>query len=256
MAALVSDLKEPTPHSAKFERLRIEDLNVLLTDTLFLRRWSRGLSQDSGVRAGELRQKAQAALETLLRLEARSSLAAGEAGLLTLTKGDLEVGLKLLREASRRFPGSTRVRYALARAERLAVSTRALDLRDPEAPIRPWRRLPRLEPQLSAVALLGEARTWLGQTDGAVREAGAKKSLGRLAFWIDQQLAREREQRKGTAEINGWWASETRRLVFGDRKDRREEDLGKLPFYQDMVQTHAAELDLHEEDAVYRVASA
>jgi tetratricopeptide (TPR) repeat protein len=241
----------------KAENLRGEDLAILLTDTLFLRRWSRELGQESGMRAGELRERAHAALERLLRLEGQSSLAAGEAGLLTLSEGDLDEGLKLLREAARRFPGSARVRYALARAERLAVSAHALDLRDPGAPIRPWRRLARLEPQLGAVALLGEARTWLGQTDGAIREAGARKSLGRLAFWIEMQLSREGEPRRDhSAEINAWWARETRRLVFGDRTDRREEDLGKLPFYLEMVQTHATELDLHEEDAVYRVATA
>jgi len=234
-----------------------EDLSVLLTDALFLRRWSRALHQEPDERMGELRKKAQAALERLLHLADRSSMAAGEAGLLTLAEGELEAGLTLLREAARRFPGSARVRYALARAERLAVSARALDPRDPEAPIRPWRRLARLEPQLGAVALLGEARTWLGQTDGAVREAHARQKLGELAFWINTQLAREQERRKDSfTELSAWWAREARRLVFGHRTDRREEDLGELPFYQEMVQTHAAELDLHEEDAVYRVASA
>lgn len=241
----------------QIDPLRSDDLSILLTDALFLRRWSRGLGREPGGRAEELRKKAHAALERLLRLEDRSSLAAGEAGLLTLAEGSLEEGLALLREAVRRFPGSARVRYALARAERLAVSARALDLRDPNAPIRPWRRLARLEPQLGAVALLGEARTWLGQTDGQVREAGARRKLGELAFWIDTQLARESERRKDTlTELSAWWAREARRLVFGDRMDRREEDLGKLPFYSEMVQTHAAELDLHEEDAVYRVAGA
>jgi hypothetical protein len=229
----------------------------LLTDTLFLRRWSRALGPGFRIRAGELRERAHAALERLLRLEGRSSLAAGEAGLLAPSEGDLDQGLKLLREAARRFPGSARVRYALARAERLAVSARALDLRDPEAPIRPWRRLARLEPQLRAVSLLGEARTWLGQTDGAVREAGARKSLGQLAFWINEQLSREREHRKdASAELHAWWARETRRMAFGERTDRREEDLIDLSFYLEMVQAHAVELDLHEEDAVYRVAAA
>ncbi len=251
------EISSSSTEGRKVEPVRFEDLSVLLTDTLFLRRWSRGLNHEAGGRAGELRQKAHAALERLLRLESRSSLAAGEAGLLTLSEGDLEEGLTLLRAAVRRFPGSARVRYALARAERFAVAARALDLRDPEAPIRPWRRLARLEPQLGAVALLGEARTWLGQTDGAVREAGARRTLGELAFWSHTQLARESERRKGSlTEISASWAREIQRLVFGDRPDRREEDLTKLPFYTERVQTHAAELDLHEEDAVFRVAVA
>jgi hypothetical protein len=148
------------------------------------------------------------------------------------------------------------VRYALARAERLAVSARALDLRDPEAPVRPWRRLTRLESQLRPVALLGEARTWLEQTDGMARETGAKESLGRLAHWIDQQLSRDTGTRKGAAEISIWWARETRRLAFGDRHDCREEDLTHLPFYLERAQAYATELDLHEEDMVYRVAAA
>ena len=245
---------ESAPES---EPIQSEDLSVLLTDALFLRRWSRALRQEPGERIGEIRKKAQAALESLLRLESRSSMAAGEAGLLTLAEGDLEAGLTLLREAAKRFPGSARVRYALARAERQAVSAHALDPRDPEAPIRPWRRLARIEPQLGAVALLGEARTWLGQTDGAVREAHARQKLGELAFWIHIQLAREEERRKDSyAELSAWWAREAQRLVFGRRADRREEDLGELSFYQEMIETHAAELDLHEEDAVYRVAGA
>jgi hypothetical protein len=148
------------------------------------------------------------------------------------------------------------VRYALARAERLAVTARTLDLSDPEGSVRPWRRLGRLEAQLNPVALLGEARTWLGQTDGSFREAGAKRSLGRLAYWIHEQLSREAGNRKGAAEISIWWARETRRLAFGDRHDRREEDLTRLPFYLESVQTYAAELDLHEEDMVNRVAAA
>jgi hypothetical protein len=173
--------------------------------------------------------------------------------LLTLTEGDLEQGLQLLRAAARRFPGSARVSYALARAERLAVSARTLDLRDPEGPVRPWRRLARLEAQLGPVALLGEVRTWLGQTDGVAREAAARRSLGQLAFWIDEQLSPES---KGAAEINAWWAREARRLAFGNRRDRREEDLTNLPFYLDRVQVYATELDMHEEDMVYRVAAA
>ncbi|MES1243289.1 MAG: tetratricopeptide repeat protein [Acidobacteriota bacterium] len=238
------------------EHLRLDDLNVLITDTFLLRRWSRSLGRNSDVLAGELRAKAHAALESLVRLEFRSSLAAGEAGLLTLSDGNIEEGLALLQAATRRFPGSARVRYALARAERMAVSARALDPRDPEAPVRPWRRLARLETQLGPVALLGEARTWLGQTDGAVREEGARRSLGRLAFWIDEQLSRDSGSKRGAAEINTWWAREARKLAFGDRKDRSEEDLTSLSFYLGRVQTYSTELDLHEEDAVYRIAAA
>ncbi len=251
----VSSEPQPAPHPAKVVHLRHEDIATLLTDTLFLRRWARAIDRDAGLRAGELRERAHAALERLLRWEGRSSLAAGEAGLLTLAEGDLDAGLKLLREAARRFPGSARVRYALARAERLAASARALDANNPEAPIRPWRRLARLEPQLSPVALLGEARTWLLQTDGTVREAGARRSLGGLAWWIDSQLARDQRKSEFT-EFNAWWARETQRMVFGTRTDRVEEDLAGLPFYLDMIQSHAPELDLHEEEPVYRVATA
>jgi tetratricopeptide (TPR) repeat protein len=135
--------------------LRSKDIEILLQDSYLLRRWARATGWTAAQGAGSLRSEAGDLLRRLSLVRTRDARAAGELGLLELQSGELGAALDLLRASAKRFPGSARVRYALARAEREAAARRGhLDPERPEAPALPWRRLIRLD----AAATLRPAR--------------------------------------------------------------------------------------------------
>ena len=170
------------PREASVESgLGRREIELIANDAFLVRRWARtarGYSPD--LAPGYFRDRAAALLKQLLPAIDRDSIAAGEAALLELDRGELEQARALLRRTVERFPGSARVRYALARAEREAPRG---------GPITPWRRLLRLDEHYAPIFFLGSGRTYLNRAangDGRA-EHEARDKLGRLAFWVRQR---------------------------------------------------------------------
>ena len=170
------------PREASVESgLGRREIELIANDAFLVRRWARtarGYSPD--LAPGYFRDRAAALLKQLLPAIDRDSIATGEAALLELDRGELEQARALLRRAVERFPGSARVRYALARAEREAPRG---------DPITPWRRLLRLDEHYAPIFFLGSGRTYLNRAangDGRA-EHEARDKLGRLALWVRQR---------------------------------------------------------------------
>ncbi len=250
-------------------RWRRDDVEILLHDAYLLRRWGRQMNREATpAPAGALRQRARHLLAALVSAGKRSAAAAGEAGLLQLDEGELDDALALLQAAVARFPGSGRVRYALARAERLRAARERPTL-DPARPgelILPWRRLGRLDEQLRPVEHLGSGRTWLTLANGSLPEAaahGARNAFGRLGYWIQQTLdaelleQEEAEGRRTSSSGLAFLAYQARNLresLFGGDAIARAEDIGDLEPYRERLAVHAFELDQIEESFVHRLA--
>ncbi len=215
--------------AAKRRGLRQRDVEILIQDVYLLRRWTRRLDSGEGAAStpGDLRQQAGALLGRLVTAQEESAEAAGELGLLELDSGDLDAALELLRGAARRFPGSARVRYALARAERDAAEhqRRRLDPDDPEAPSLLWRRLSRLDNRFRPVQLLGEGRSWLVHTDGSFVEERARHTFGRLGYWMSNLP--DTTGSRGS-EFPAWWAKEVRHFLFAGTAVAGHQDVGNL----------------------------
>jgi len=177
--------------------------------------------------------------------------------------GSWSRALALLRRAVERFPGSARVRYALARAEREA----------PQGdPITSWRRLLRLDGHYEPIFFLGAGRTYLNRTingDGKA-EYQARDKLGRLAFWIRQRTLmdedrvasdpqadpRSRFRALHQGDFAGWWAVEAQAELFGPAVIKGYDDLGDLGPIRERTSAHGSRLDRLEEEFVLRHARA
>jgi tetratricopeptide (TPR) repeat protein len=259
VAFVASAGTEPAMHLE--DLLSSTDIDILLQDVYLLRRWAtqtdHALLQFA---PGELREMARQKLRTLLDSGRASSELMGELGLLSLGEQDLEVTLTLLREAAKRYPGSARVRYTLARAEReRAARRRHLDPQNPEAPIQPWQRLGRIDERLAPLQLLGEARTWLVQVDGDFLAEQARSSLGKLAYRIQnlkssKSEAGESEDR--SRDFVSWWTDEIRSYVFGGESVAGYDDITDLGSIRQNLDQHAVVLDRLEEDWVTHWARA
>ena len=243
--------------AAEYRQLRRRDVEILIQDVYMLRRWSRAVpgAGDNGVMdPGALRERASRLLEQLARLQDVSAEAAGELGLLEMDSGDLDDAIELLRAAAKRFPGSARVRYALARAEReLTVSrNRPFDRERADELSRPWRRLVKLDNRYRPVQLLGEGRAWLVQVDGTFVERQARKAFGQLGFWMHGATSARRND-NNEDPFPSWWAGEVQRALFGDLKITREKDLTSLVPIRDHALRRQRDLDMLEETWVRRV---
>lgn len=251
------EIREPSMIYGGERRLRTTDMEFLFQDAYLLRRWG-GRSGPTG----ELRERARKTLELLAAKERQDSEITGEIGLLEIESGELERALDLLREAVKRFPGSARVRYALARADREAAARRgSLDPKRPEAPVLSWRRLGRMDEHFRPLQFLGEGRTWLAQMDGSIVADNARACLGSLGYWIQTQKRGEEALRASGArdESSGfvsWWVNEIQRQVFGVVPIAREEDIEDLGSIQERLQTDAAVLNQLEEDWINQWARA
>jgi len=233
------------------------DVEILLQDVYLLRRWGGAAGAP-----GALRTEARRALAALIETGPQAPELVGTLGLLEIEEGDLEQALSLLREATRRFPGSARVRYALARAEREVATRRGrLDLAAPEAPVLSWRRLSRLDERLRPLQLLGEARTWLAQTDGAIVAENARSCLTQLGRWIGgvKPIADVRpEERKlpATTVFLSWWADQVGSRVFGAARPVHPDELEDLGPVEERLKAEPMPLNYLEEDWLQHFARA
>ncbi len=244
--------------------LNRREIDIVAGDAFLIRGWARAAgTYDPDALPGRFRERAAVLLQRLLPSVDTDSVAAGESALLELDDGALAEGLALLRRAVQRFPGSARVRYALARAEREAVQG---------DPITSWRRLLRMDPHYEPIVYLGAGRAWLGRMaqDGAQAEGQAREMFGRLGYWIDKHIeplpgfdpndpqaeprTSYRAQRKG--DFSGWWGIEAQAELFGMRPVAGWDDLDDLGPIRERILTRSASLDRLEEDWVRRYARA
>ncbi|MFY9824729.1 MAG: tetratricopeptide repeat protein [Thermoanaerobaculia bacterium] len=238
----------------KVTPFRTEDLEFLLQDALLLRRWASQKDRSYLTSSpGTLRELARERLRGLVSSETGSPVMVGELGLLTLEDEHLEEALALLREAAKRYPGSARVRYALARAERKAAARRRhLDLDHPEAPLASWRRLSRFDERFVPLQLLGEARTWLAQVDGSLLAEKARGCLGELGYRI-QTLKHVKESDPSGFDrdkpgFEWWWASEIQNHLFGAQSVKGYEEVPDLALIRENIASNKQTLDRLEED--------
>jgi tetratricopeptide (TPR) repeat protein len=230
-------------------------LEILLQDVYLLRRWG-GASRAPGA----ARERARKILSKLVREDSNTKVVE-TLGLLQIEDGDLDQALALLREAARRFPGSARVRYVLARAEREAAARRGrLDYQKPEAPVLSWRRLGRLDERFRPLQLLGEARTWLVQTDGAIVAENARNCLDQLGRWVRRvkpfaEISKEKDLPESSRFVS-WWGGEAERYLFESTPVAASADLLALAPIQERIEAQTIPLNRLEEDWLQHYARA
>ena len=240
------------------------EIEILANDAFLVRGWARAARiYRPDAAPGYFRNRAKALLDRLLPAVDDDSVAAGESALLELDRGELEQALALLRRAAERFPGSARVRYALARAEREAAQG---------DPITPWRQLLRLDEHYEPIFFLGVGRTYLNRTNNGhgFAENETRDKLGRLAYWIRQRTKmigdcdmsdpmgdpRLCYQARREGDFTGWWAREVQANLFGMRPIEGSEDLEDLEPIRKQALAHSNSLDRLEEELVLRFARA
>ena len=200
--------------------LRSTDLTTLLTDAHFNRMWARAEGH-------RLTPASRASLHDLAGRLFRSRndpTAGSEFALLEIDRGEIEEALRFLRLAARRFPGSGRIRYALARAEREAASRSKLHLDAPEARmvLHVWNSLPVIDQRLQPVRRLGLSRAWLALSDGRRLEDGVRENYGHLASFLRPYVGVEPKTSVAT------WAQRTFRFVFGESSPLLDDPLREL----------------------------
>ena len=243
-----SEVAEPvTPYDPEpVASLQQDDVEIVLQDAYLLRHWARDRDP------AERRERARRLLERLAETDERDASAAGERGLLGVAFGDLDDTLGLLRLAVERFPGSARVRYALAHAERAAA------IRDHSAGenrLRPWKKLGRLDERLRPIQLLGEARTLLLRPEDMARDA-ARDRFGELGWWIERTLGFAAAAGKSNrqAPFNVEWARELRSSLFQEATVAQADDIKDLDALGARVETQAFELERQEEIYLSQIA--
>jgi hypothetical protein len=196
----------------------------------------------------QIREKAERLVRRLGDAASSAAEAASELGLLELDRQELEEAVRFLSIAARRFPGSGRVRYALARAEREQALRRRLRVDDPDSVrvIRSWDDLPSLDRRLAPVSHLGKGRTWLALRDGNRAEEEARESFGKLAHAIRRTLE------AGVAEDLSRWAHDLNQFVFAGETVRRADEIGSMEAIRKRVEQHSAVLNSMEEELVSR----
>ena len=200
--------------------LRSTDLTTLLTDAYFNRMWARAEER-------RLTSASRASLHDLARRLFRSRndpTAGSEFALLEIDRGEIEEALRFLRLAARRFPGSGRIRYALARAEREAAGRSKLHLDAPESRmvLHVWNSLPAIDQRLQPVRRLGLSRAWLALSDGRRVEDGVRENYGHLASFLRPYVSVEPKTSVAT------WAQRTFRFVFGESSPLIDDPTGEL----------------------------
>jgi len=226
-------------------RLRPQDLQVLLNDACLLRIWGRARGWESMPR---IREESARLAKRLEEAASSAAEAASELGLLELDRAELEQAIDFLRVAARRFPGSVRVRYALARAEREQARRLRLRLNDPDSlrVIRAWDDLRLPDRRLTPVSHLGSGRAWLALMDGNQVEENARESFGKLAHAIRKILE------AGVAANLSRWAQDLNQFVFAGETVRRADEIGSMEAIRECVEQHSAVLNSMEEELVSR----
>ena len=236
--------ERPAIVSPKKQALSRKEITILTTDAYLIRRWARqGKEDDPWLDTGIQRERAHDLLTRLSTENDRDPLAAGESGMLSLATGDRQRALELLRAAVKRFPGSPRVRYALARAER----EEAMALRDAAAMIsRQWQKLIRLDRHLLPLQWLGPllllAR--IPTSDGELR-----KSIDELASWLFPRFqARDTQD----PSFYAWWGKAVYGFLFGTAAVSSSQlDMERV---RNNIRIHYRDLVTKEEELVYRHA--
>nr|VFJ49431.1 MAG: hypothetical protein BECKFW1821B_GA0114236_100544 [Candidatus Kentron sp. FW] len=220
-----------------------EEITRLVTDAYLIRRWAReGKEDDPWLNTGMQRDRARDLLAQLSAEEGHDPLVAGETGMLSLATGDRQRALELLRIAVERFPGSPRVRYALARAEREeAMATEDAAAMTP----RQWKKLVRLDRHLFPLQWLGPL---LFQVRFPDSDSALQGNIQELADWL----------RPGFASRNGadpsfytWWRKAVYPLLFGAADLSERPDMGRIRGH---ARANYRALVAKEEELVYRHA--
>ena len=190
-----------------------EEITLLISDAYLLRGWARkGGEDDPWLNTGVHRENARLLLEKLSAHGRHDPLAAGESGLLSLATGDPEDrrrALALLRAAAGRFPGSPRVRYALARAER----EEAIATADPSAITSgQWRKLVRLDRHLLPLQWLAPALLW-ARLPGA--QGKLPGYLQQLEDWLSPRFSMAEDTDDARLPVYLWWAKSVYITLFG-----------------------------------------
>nr|VFJ90033.1 MAG: Tetratricopeptide repeat [Candidatus Kentron sp. H]VFJ91388.1 MAG: Tetratricopeptide repeat [Candidatus Kentron sp. H]VFJ98042.1 MAG: Tetratricopeptide repeat [Candidatus Kentron sp. H] len=226
-----------------------EEITLLTTDAYLLRGWARrGGEDDPLLGTGVHRENARRLLEKLSTQSDRDPLAAGESGMLSLATGDRQRALDLLRAAVKRFPGSPRVRYALARAER----EEAIAAADSSAmTTRQWKKLVRLDRHLLPLEWLGPLllAARLSHSDGELQ-----KNLGRLAVWLSPKFTRAGDKDGSGLPFYTWWGSTVYAFLFGAATVQDPSDPPDMQEIRGRLQGNYRELVTKEEELVYRHA--
>jgi tetratricopeptide (TPR) repeat protein len=251
---------------------RRQDATILLTDIYLIRRWAR-----LGGQTGDFNKATSRARDLLVRvtpLIENDAAASYEAGLLEIGLGEWEAAVRLLTEAARRFPGSVRVRFALARAQRAVAQhqSRRLDAASERQVIGPWRQLGKMDPRCRPVQLLGEGRAWLSLQDGSTVTDRARDAFGDLGRWLSKRLKpihaqppayatcleRDRMHFQPLESVEpfvGWWAREVQATLFGSNAVASVDELSDLSPVLSRLKNNAALLDNLEEEGLSRYFS-
>ncbi len=232
--------------------MRQSDIQTLILDSHLLRRWARPRSEEE---AGKLAERARQLLEKFVGIEEVSALAASEGGLLRLESKELDATISLLRKAAERFPGSVRVRYTLARAEREAAGQERRSFNEAEAKAitQPWQGLVHLDERLGLAKWLGLGRAWLALQDGHRVQEEARRNFVQLGDWVSKTRERERGGTSGPdRSFTTWWANQLDRYLFGGKTVRHAEDLADMQPLEENIYAHRLILDDLEESFVYR----
>nr|VFK60432.1 MAG: Tetratricopeptide repeat-containing protein [Candidatus Kentron sp. TUN] len=227
--------------------LNREEITLLITDAYLIRRWAKEEKEDDPwINTGIQRNRVRTLLEALWEESTRDPLAAGESGILSLVTGDPEDrqrALSLLRMAIKRFPGSPRVRYALARAEREeAIATEDTSI----ITARQWQKLVRLDRHLFPIQWLGPLPlvAHFSKSDQELQ-----KNANQLAIWLFPKF-----QAKDTeTSFYTWWGSSVYSLLFG----ATVKDPSELPDIENVrrnIRINYRELVTKEEELIYRYA--
>jgi Flp pilus assembly protein TadD len=195
----------PESHARLAHRLRQADIEILLTDFILLRKW-----YPAGGSIPALRDRARALLDRVgPHLFDDAVLASERAAALLIS--DLDEALSFLKEASGRFPGSAKVAYAQARAERLRVRNLRPELRSDQGQqaLFAWSRLARVDPAFEPLQLLGLSRTLPLLRDGMELETQTRGRLQELDFSMGRMV-----KHSSAGSLEQLWAKRVRKMIF------------------------------------------
>jgi tetratricopeptide (TPR) repeat protein len=232
---------EPTPRDAGRARLQPADVEILLTDFILLRKWAPAERSIAQIRES---------LHTLMERVGPHffddvALASEEARL--LLSSDRNAALDFLKEAERRFPGSAKLAYTRASAERLRIKSSPSELRSPsgQEAIGTWGRLVRVDVAMEPLQLLGLSRTLPLLRDGAELNSQTRNTFGKLAFRIDWLLKHSAEH-----SLDRAWAGKVSQNVFAGERIENSDQLPSLDELFSRLEENSDALDYLEAEYV------
>ena len=226
--------EKPASFQLAPSRLKASDSEILLTDFILLRKWSRSAGSIAA-----LRDSARTLLNRVGPHLLDDAVLASEGGH-TLLLDDVDEAIDFLREAGRRFPGSAKVAYARANAERLRARRLSPHLDSPPAKeaLLAWNRLSRVDPVWEPLQLLGLSRTLPLLRDGAELQVQTRRRLGELASRTDHMTTYATRD-----SLEQLWAQRVRQAVFAGEPISHEDQLGPLNSLLSRLEENQAQLD-------------